>query len=944
MATDNEIVVKLTADQEALQAGMDAAAASVQSATDAMQASMEDASAAIDASAQAASDSVTAATEQMTAAVQESAGAVAEATAAQQSAIAEEAAAFNASVQAKIAAMTRLNAAFAGGVGSTASVAEAEAALDEAMATGAITAAEYAGYISTLDNAEASLTTSVTASTVAVDANTEAMVINGGVARELGVLVGELARGNYTRLEGSTITLANRTGLLQKAFSGMGPPIIAAAAAVAAFGIAAVEGAEEQAKFEGAILMTGQSAGVTAADLEDMSERIGQASGSFGKSKDALLAIVRSGKIAADQIELVGLAAQDMARLTGESVDKSVQAFVKLQEKPVQAVVALNDQYHFLTESVFDQIQALQQEGNTQEAARVATEAYSQAVEQRAQEVQSHLGLLARAWDSVKSSASFAWDAMLNVGKSSTLNDQIGDAQDALEKFHSMGLAQFSVKAGHVGWEATDEGKSDSAVAFEIANLKKLQAERDQMNQKAKAAAANDAQVKEYTDDASALDKWNAKLKDNENLQAQIAEHKAQVEKVHKESPNSPALKGYTFDASGAVTGGEQWTATVAKLTKEYGENLTGAIRKANTEAAQAHREMTEQVKRELREAAQAQENAARQQRELNLQNIKSAHDETIGELANKRDGYEQQYADGQISAKQLLQLESDLMTQKLAADRAYYEAKAKLDAADPVAVAKDDAAIIKAQQDAVATMLKNEKEFHNNSEKQWDSYAKKVEGAMQGAINGMLFQHQKLRQGIASVAMVIGEDFIQQAVMKPLDAWISAEASKVAASISTSTSLQVQRAANSTADATASAAAVARATGVAGAQGTASFAGAPWPVDMGAPAFGAAMAAVSASYGAVASAAGGWERVPIDGMMTELHKDEQVLPAPYADGLRKVVANANAGGGNAGGGNHFHVNAVDTRTFADAIRRNPRAMAETIKKAHRMGHLGGVR
>src|SRR5690242_20985726 len=136
--------------------------------------------------------------------------------------------------------------------------------------------------------------------------------------------------------------------------------------------------------------------------------------------------------------------------------------------------------------------------------------------------------------------------------------------------------------------------------------------------------------------------------------------------------------------------------------------------------------------------------------------------------------------------------------------------------------------------------MLRSEKTFHANSEAQWKRYARRIEGAMQGAITGMLFQHQTLRQGVANIAMVIGEDFIASAIEKPLEKWIAAEGAKLSATISSltgqATATEAQRTANTTADIAASTASVVRAAGVAGAQGTASFSGAPWPVDMGAP------------------------------------------------------------------------------------------------------------
>jgi hypothetical protein len=90
---------------------------------------------------------------------------------------------------------------------------------------------------------------------------------------------------------------------------------------------------------------------------------------------------------------------------------------------------------------------------------------------------------------------------------------------------------------------------------------------------------------------------------------------------------------------------------------------------------------------------------------------------------------------------------------------------------------------------------------------------------------------------------------------------------------------------------------AIATAVGLAGANGVASWALAPWPIDAGAPAFGAAMAASAAGFGALASAEGGWGEVPRDGIQTELHKKEMVLPARYANPLRDLLTAKTSGG-----------------------------------------------
>lgn len=695
--SDNEIKVLLTADLANLQEGMAAGTEAVQTNTEAMAAAVKEAAGTIQEAQAAVAESVGAATQALQASLEETAAAITGTNKQTMESVAAEAAAFNAAVQAKIEAQTRLNAAFAGSIGSTAAVGEAEAALDQAMAVGAITASEYAAYIDRLNIAEVELAASTEAATVATEENTAAMVLNGGVARELGVMIGELARGNYTRLEGSTITLANRTGFLSTALNAVLSPLGLVTLAAGAVGYEVFEAGQKFDAMEGTVLATGEAAGYTAGQLVGMADQIGQASGDISTATEVIQQLAASGRFAGQDLQLVGQAATDMAQLTGQSIQSIVGQIEKLQEDPVKAVAKLNDQYHFLTVAQFQEIEAAQQSGDAMKAASLAYEAMADKMQSRTDELNTHANILIRS----------------------------------------------------------------------------------------------------------------------------CAE-----------------------------------------------------------------------------------------------------------------------YAEGQISAQQLLDLERQLAAQRLAIDTKYYQDKARLNAADPVAVARDDSAIVKAQQTMQQTLARAEQQFHANSLRGWKEHAKQIEGAMQGAINGMLFQHQTLRQGIASVALVIGEDFIQEAVMKPLDKWIAAEAMKVSASVSTSTTLQAQRVADSIAEATQSTASVARAAGVAGANGLASFAAAPWPIDMGAPAFGATMAAAALSFAPVASAAGGWERVPFDGTIAELHRDEMVLPKHIADPMRQMAQRGGAGSGS-GGGDHYHFHSFDSRGIADYARRRPSDLAAAVKHVARRGHLG---
>lgn len=84
-----------------------------------------------------------------------------------------------------------------------------------------------------------------------------------------------------------------------------------------------------------------------------------------------------------------------------------------------------------------------------------------------------------------------------------------------------------------------------------------------------------------------------------------------------------------------------------------------------------------------------------------------------------------------------------------------------------------------------------------------------------------------------------------------------------------------------------------------AGAGGVASMAAAPWPLNMGAVGFGAAMYGAAMMYAPLLAASGGFDIPAGMNPVTQLHQKEMVLPAHIAEPLRDSIA----GGGGMGGG-----------------------------------------
>ncbi|TCL26802.1 lambda family phage tail tape measure protein [Azotobacter chroococcum] len=230
--------------------------------------------------------------------------------------------------------------------------------------------------------------------------------------------------GNAARAVVSTL------GPLNLAFGGV-------AATLGALLLAYQQGQNEAQAYQQALAMTGNAAGTSADQLANMAQAMDEMGGTQRQAAAALTEVAATGKFASDQIQLIAQSAIDMERATGRAVSETVKEFAKLADEPSKAAATLNEQYNFLTGSVYEQIRALEEQGRTTEAAKLATDTYAAAVQQRAAQVEGSLGLLQRGWRSVTSAAAEAWDAMLNVGRPDTLEEQLAAVEERIKTAQS---------------------------------------------------------------------------------------------------------------------------------------------------------------------------------------------------------------------------------------------------------------------------------------------------------------------------------------------------------------------------------------------------------------------------------------------------------------------------------------------------------------------------
>ncbi|MFV6736458.1 phage tail length tape measure family protein [Klebsiella pneumoniae] len=269
------------------------------------------------------------------------------------------------------------------------------------------------------------------------------------------------------------------TGFLNPMTIGIG----ALVAVVGTLTYAWYKGSQEQQEFNKSLVLTGNIAGVTTGQLADMARSVADNTGNTtAAAAQALNRVISGGKIATGSMQTVTEAVVAMNDATDESIDSMVADFEKIAQNPVAAIGELNDKYHFLTLATYNQIKALQDEGNQQEAARLATETYAATMKQRADQIQGNLGSLEQAWKWLGDAAKGAWDAMLDIGREKSIDQKIAEAQDELgraqKSLSDLSAGQSKYAGPYGAWKSSDLSMLQKGVDAAKARLASLQSEK----------------------------------------------------------------------------------------------------------------------------------------------------------------------------------------------------------------------------------------------------------------------------------------------------------------------------------------------------------------------------------------------------------------------------------------------------------------------------------
>lgn len=342
--------------------------------------------------------------------------------------------------------------------------------------------------------------------------------------------------------------LLQQGGQLKDMFGGVGPaaralggyigglvnPLTLAAAAVAALGFAYYQASERSAAFNKAIVTTGNYAGVTASRLQELTAQVSANVGSAGQAADALTALAGSGRVAGDSLGSMAQAAVALNQTAGIAIKETVETFVKLSDEPTKASAKLNESLHYLTQATYERIKSLEDQGQKQQAAAVAEDAYASSSINRMKEVQSQAGILSRALSETAKAAKNMWEFISSgvggIGRAASIGEQLKDQTRLVDYLTTNG---------------GDPAKLKEARARQTELARQL--ERAATNAQMEGQRAQDQEAAIAATDA--INKWQEKAKGVSAVTRELEKYRAGLEAIRKVNPNSAMLTAEAIKA-----------------------------------------------------------------------------------------------------------------------------------------------------------------------------------------------------------------------------------------------------------------------------------------------------------------------------------------------------------------------------------------------------------
>lgn len=159
-----------------------------------------------------------------------------------------------------------------------------------------------------------------------------------------------------------------------------------------------------------ALIETGGFAAASAADLDQIANKIADTSNAtIGSVREIATELAKSGKYTQDQIRNITRATAEWSAATGRATSDIISDFGKIADDPVKGLAKLNEQYNFLEKGQLTYINGIVKTKGETEAVTEATKLFADTMEERMSKIAGTATPLEKMWTDIKKWSSDAW-------------------------------------------------------------------------------------------------------------------------------------------------------------------------------------------------------------------------------------------------------------------------------------------------------------------------------------------------------------------------------------------------------------------------------------------------------------------------------------------------------------------------------------------------------
>ncbi|MDV3469004.1 phage tail length tape measure family protein [Stenotrophomonas sp. C3(2023)] len=395
--------------------------------------------------------------------------------------------------------------------------------------------------------------------------------------QSLGTLMRALMTGNFAQAQASITSLTARSGALSAMFSATGVTVAGFALGLGALVATTYSAQKQMDAYNGALLKTGNSAGLTASGLSAAAETIGRTTGRYEQARKAVVALVEEGRVSGDMLVRVATTAAGIAEMTGREASVIARQLEAVAREPSKALIELDGNYHFLTAAVLEHTKALEDQGRESEAATFAMTAAMDELDRRTEQAKAQTQALTGVIRSLRTEWQ-AFTADLRQLANPTLDINIAQIQQKLQSLQN---------GSFVGPRYLIPGARDRDIAVLQEQLRLLNQQRSEQQELASGEALwnqlREDGVAAYSHISTVLEGARTRA---EKLEASTRRLKESYEALRVSNPQSDLLKGVMFGANGSISGGS-FDVALAKLAKDAAKGERKTARNSDDSAAQ---------------------------------------------------------------------------------------------------------------------------------------------------------------------------------------------------------------------------------------------------------------------------------------------------------------------------------------------------------------------